>query len=227
PVVALVRRCAAVAERSPADAIGAAVVHGAEEAVVAERAVGLKRGGAGTGRRITDAGGVAGVDGRTGDAVGAVADPGAAGVDLRAGVAVVAHAAVRLLGIRAGAGQRVTGAGQVTRVEWRADGGATHDADTAARPTGVVDGAGVAVVAARPVRVHVLAPQGGAAGVGGARVAVVAAAGGAAQADPRGAVIVGRAGVAVVAGHGHVLVEAAGRRIARIGRADIAVVTVG
>src|SRR5262249_62164719 len=91
PVVALVRRCAAVAERSPADAIGAAVVHGAEEAVVAERAVGLKRGGAGTGRRITDAGGVAGVDGRTGDAVGAVADPGAAGVDLRAGVAVVAH----------------------------------------------------------------------------------------------------------------------------------------
>src|SRR5439155_766543 len=164
-VVARIGGRGAAPWRSPADALRAGVVHGAEEAVVAERPVGLRGVGAGAGARGTDAGRVARVEGGADDAPAAGADPRPAGVGLRAGVAVVARQGDVLVDAAGRRDARVRRADvAVVAVGWRAT-------DTRAPRARVVRRASVAV-AARRVVVHVQAAELGVAEVVGARVPV-------------------------------------------------------
>src|SRR5206468_4226285 len=122
---------------------GAGVVHGAEETIIAGRAVGLVRVGTGTVRRIADPGDVALVARGADDGVGPDAAARLAGVGLGAGITVGAGAAVRLVGVGAGAVRRIAGASDVALIERRADDGVRPRAD--ARLAGVGLGTGITV----------------------------------------------------------------------------------
>src|SRR5438876_59155 len=177
-----VARVAVVAghDDAAADPVEADVTQRAGAAVVAPRAVDLRRIRAAV-RRIADSREVTAVERRAGD--GAPADAGAAltRVARRAGVAVFAGGSVRQLRRRAGpvAGiaDRLGARGGRTGDRARADAGASL-ADVGRR-------APVAVVARRPVRGGGVRASGDrVAGVRGARIAVVAIERSAGRADP-------------------------------------------
>src|SRR5439155_452796 len=118
--------------------------------VVAGRAVGLVRGGAGAARRITGAGDVALIERGADDGVRPHARAGLAGVALRTGVPVRAGAAVRLGGVGAGAARRIAGTGDVALVEGGADDGVRRNASAGLAGVGL--GAGVPVAAGGTIR---------------------------------------------------------------------------
>src|SRR5439155_1470197 len=142
-IVTLIEGFADDRVRPRADACLAGVALGAGVAVVAGRAVGRVRVGAGAARRIADAGNVTLIEGRADDRVRSRADARLAGVALRAGIAVGAGATVRLVRVGAGAARRIAGAGIVTLIEGRAHDGVFAPTNT--RPAGVGLGAGIAV----------------------------------------------------------------------------------
>src|SRR5437764_598623 len=84
-IVALIREGGAVTGGATAHASAAAVVHGAEETIIAGRTVGLARVGAAAGRRVAAARVVTLIEGGADDGVSADAGAGLAGVGRRAG----------------------------------------------------------------------------------------------------------------------------------------------
>src|SRR5262249_2701303 len=140
----LIREGGAVPGRPTAHPGAAGVAHGAEEAVVAGRSVGLVRVGADAGRGIAGTGVVALIEGFTDDRVVAGAGPGLAGGRLVAG-----HA-VGLLGVGADTARRVTDAGDVALIEGGADNGVRRHAGAGLAGVGL--GAGIAIAAGAAVR---------------------------------------------------------------------------
>src|SRR5205814_2248887 len=118
-------------------------------AVVARRAVGLRRVGGDTGGWGAGSGVVALIAGGASHWVSARARPRLAGVGLRAGVPVVACRAVGLRRVRAGARRRIARPRVVALIA----GGASHRVPARAGPclAGVGLRAGVAVIARRPI----------------------------------------------------------------------------
>src|SRR5439155_507760 len=148
PRVAGVSRRRAIARSPTADTRGAGVVHGAEETIIAGRAVGLVRVGTGTVRRIADPGDVALVARGADDGVGPDAAARLAGVGLRAGIAVGAGAAVGLVRVGAGAARRVAASCRVALVQGGADDGVSPGAGVGLAGVGVREGFAVGAGAA-------------------------------------------------------------------------------